>query len=137
MKGRLFLVALVAAAAFLFLRWPRINEVQTGKTTEYPDLVPLDARGSVPTVAKIVKGTLAHLPGWRLVGEGTGPAGASIQALHRTPPFGFEEDVTIQVRPEGGRTRVSVRSKSRSLDWDFGQNARNIRELLAAVRASL
>lgn len=34
---------------------------------------------------------------------------------------------------EGGKTLVSVRSASLTGYWNFGQNARNIRELLAAV----
>jgi uncharacterized protein (DUF1499 family) len=32
---------------------------------------------------------------------------------------------------------VSVRSRSRLGKWDFGQNARNIRELLAALDQEL
>jgi uncharacterized protein (DUF1499 family) len=67
------------------------------------------------------------------VGVGKGSAGAEIQAVHTTAVLRLKDDVTIRVRREGSRTRVSVRSKSRIGAWDFGQNARNIRELLEAL----
>ena len=126
---RLALLALVAAVAAAVLAWPRINVVETGKTPEYPDLQPKTYRASAEKVTKAVKSTLATLPRWRLVGEGTGPAGGEIQALHTTL-VRLEYDVIIRIRNEKGRIQVSVRSKSRSFDWDFGQNARNIRSFL-------
>jgi uncharacterized protein (DUF1499 family) len=45
----------------------------------------------------------------------------------------FKDDVTIRVRRTGGRTVVSVRSRSRIGKLDFGQNARNIREFFEAL----
>ncbi len=130
--GRLLLLGLAGAALGAFLAWPRINSVETGKTPEYPELQPKEYGASVERITKAVKAALAGLPRWRLVGEGTGPAGAEVQALHTTL-VRLEYDVTIRVRREKGKTQVSVRSKSRALDWDFGQNARNIRALLAAL----
>lgn len=134
--GRLLLLALAGAALYAFLAWPRINVVETGKTPEYPDLQPRAFKASPERVTKGVKSALATLPRWRLVGEGTGPAGGEIQALHTTL-VGLEYDVMIRIRSEKGRTQVSVKSKSRSLDWDFGQNARNIRELIAELGRGL
>ena len=133
---RVGLQARVAAAAGAVLAWPRINLVETGKTPEYPELQPKEYGASVERVTKAVKAAMAALPRWRLVGEGAGPAGAEIQAAHSTL-LRLEYDVTIRIRREKGRTHVSVRSKSRSLAWDFGQNARNIRELLAALDRAL
>ena len=49
----------------------------------------------------------------------------------------FEDDVTIRIRRKAGKTQLSVRSSSRVGKWDFGQNARNIRKLLAALDARL
>jgi hypothetical protein len=49
----------------------------------------------------------------------------------------LKDDVTVRARREGGRTRVSVRSRSHLRVWDFGRNARNIRELLAALDAEM
>ena len=130
--GRLVILGLAGAALGAFLAWPRINAVETGKTPEYPDLQPKVYGASVETVTKAVKAVLASLPRWELIGEGRGPMGAEIQAVHTTL-LRLEHDVTIRIRREKGRTHVSVRSKSRTLAWDFGQNARNIRELLGAL----
>jgi uncharacterized protein (DUF1499 family) len=60
----------------------------------------------------------------------------AIQASHATL-VGFRDDVTVKIRRERGRTVVSIRSRSRTGAWDFGQNARNIRELQAALDAGL
>ena len=49
----------------------------------------------------------------------------------------YKDDVTIRVRREGGRTRVSVRSKSRIGRADFGQNARNIQLFLRELDQEL
>jgi uncharacterized protein (DUF1499 family) len=50
-----------------------------------------------------------------------------------TRVFRFKDDVNVRIRREGAKTKVSVRSKSRMGTMDFGQNARNVRELLAAL----
>jgi uncharacterized protein (DUF1499 family) len=137
MWKRVLLAAAVAAVAAAYLTWPRINDVETGRTPEYPDLQPRTYGAGEEAVVRAVKGVFARLPRWRLVGEARGPAGIAIQAEHRTRVFRFTDDVTVRIRREGGRTVVSVRSRSRIGRVDFGQNARNIRELLAALDAEL
>jgi len=133
--GRITIVALVAAAVWAVTAWPRINDVETGRTPEYPDLQPRQYAASVDAVSKAVQGAIEELPGWTVVGSGKGPEGAFVSAVHEIPVLRFKDDVTVKIRREGGRTTLSARSHSRSLDWDFGQNARNLRELLAAVDA--
>jgi uncharacterized protein (DUF1499 family) len=133
---RLTLVVLAVGVAWAAVAWPRINDVQTGHTPEYPDLRLHDYAASPEKVAQAVKEVLGHLPRWTLVGVGQGPGGHSIQAVHQTA-FVLKEDITIQIRREGARTRVNVRSRSQDAPWDLGQNARNIRELLAALDAQM
>jgi uncharacterized protein (DUF1499 family) len=60
-----------------------------------------------------------------------------VSAVHETRVFRFKDDVTVTIRRKGGKTVVSVRSKSRIGEWDFGQNARNIRDLFQALDAEL
>jgi uncharacterized protein (DUF1499 family) len=133
----LLLVAIAAAAVWAITAWPHINDVETGKTPEYPDLKPRDHAASVATVAHAAKAVIARMPAWTFVGAGQGPAGTEIQAVHTTRVWRFKDDVTIRITRPGGRTRVSVRSKSRVGAWDFGQNARNIREFLGALDREL
>lgn len=133
LAGRLALVALLAGGLYAHTTWPLLNSVETGRTPEYPDLTPRDYGASVESVTRSVKAVLVRLPRWRLVGEGKGPAGGEVQAVRTALVPGVVSEVTIRLRREGGRTRVSVRSVSRDLPWDLGQNARNVRELLAAL----
>ena len=134
---RLALLLLALGAIWAATAWPRINNVQTGRTPEYPDLRVHDYAASPEKVAQAVKEVLGRLPGWTLVGAGQGSAGHAVQAVHETGFFVLKEDITIQIRREGARTRVSVRSRSQAGPWDLGQNARNIRELLAALDAQV
>jgi uncharacterized protein (DUF1499 family) len=132
-KQVLFLGAVVGAI-FLATAWPRINQVETGKTPEYPDLRPRDYGANVDSVVKAVKNAATRLPRWEIVGIGKGPIGSEIQAVKTLPLLPvLKYDVSIRVHREGGRSRVSVRSRSRTEPWDFGQNARNVRELLDAL----
>jgi uncharacterized protein (DUF1499 family) len=132
MKTVLKLVLLVLAVLLVwaYATWPRINDVETGKTPEYPDLRPKMYAASEAKVAKAAEDAVGHLPRWTLVGSGNGPGGHSIQAVSTTRLWRFNDDVTIKIHREGPWTYVNVRSKSRIGKGDFGQNARNIRAFL-------
>lgn len=129
----LVLLLLLGALAWAYTAWPVLNDVETGRTPQYPELQPRSYAAPPEQVVAAVKDALGSLPRWRLVGSGSGPGGARLEAVHTTLVWRFEDDVTVKVTREAGRTRVSVRSRSRIGRADFGQNARNIRELLAAV----
>ena len=135
--GWLALIALGGAALWAATAWPRLNVVETGRTPEYPDLQDRTYSASPARVGDAVRSALADRPRWKVVGSGQGPGGAALSLVHETPVFRFKDDVTVKIRRQGGRTVVSVRSQSRIGGWDFGQNARNIRELLAALDAEL
>lgn len=125
--------AVVTALAVALTTWPLINDVETGKTPEYPDLRVKEYAASPERVAKALEAALGKLPRWEIVGSGHGQASHSIQAVHTTRVFRFKDDVGVRIWREGEMTRLTVRSKSRIGRGDFGQNARNIRELLAAL----
>jgi hypothetical protein len=129
---RLLLLVLLAGAAWAFFAWPRLSDVTTGQTKEYPDLQDKSYATSETRVAEAAKTAVARLSGWTFKGAGTGPGGFALQA-ERKDRLGFVYEVTVRMQREGGRTRVRVRSRSRTGKIDFGQNARNIRELLAAL----
>lgn len=132
------LFAAAAGAAFVaFSTWPRINDVETGRTPEYPALQPRRYAADVETVLRAARESVASLPRWELVGSGSGPAGGELRAVRTTRLLRFKDDVTVRVRRQDGGTVVSVRSKSRVGKGDFGQNARNVEEFLAALDARL
>jgi uncharacterized protein (DUF1499 family) len=137
LMSRLALVALALIAAWAVTAWPRINDVETGRSPEYPDLQVRTYTASPGQVAEALKKALDGRPGWTVVGSGQGPGGTVVSAVHQTRVFRFEDDVTVKIRRQDGATTVSVRSRSRVGKWDFGQNARNIRDLLTALDSSL
>ena len=133
MGRRLLLLVGALGAIGLALAWPRLNDVETGRSPEYPDLKPRDFSSSVPETAKSAQKAMERI-GWTFVGSGSGPRGAELRAVH-TSLIRLQEEVTVRLSVADGRTRVSVRSRSTLLPWDFGQNARNIRELFRAFDA--
>ncbi len=125
-------IAVPVAVVAALVSWPILDEVETGKTPEYRDIVPRDYTSTEATVGKAAKAAVERLSGWQLVGSGSGPGGTEIRAV-ATSRLPLTSDVTIRIRRTGGRTQVSVRSKSRKWPLDLGQNARNIRAFLAEL----
>jgi uncharacterized protein (DUF1499 family) len=130
---KLVLVVIAVGAVVALTSWPRIADVETSRTPEYPDLKDQSYVASETRVVEAAKEAIASLPRWTFVGAGKGPEGSQIQAVATTRWLRFKDDVTIRVRRTGGRTVVSVRSRSRVGKLDFGQNARNIREFFGAL----
>ena len=133
-RTTLGVIGVVAAGAVVAcLAWPRIHQVETGRTPEYPDVKPRSYAAADDRVAAAVKTAIGRLPRWRVVGAASGAKGTDIQAEHAIPLVGLKEDITVQVRRQSGRSEVRVLSRSPSMPWDFGQNARNVRQLLDEV----
>jgi len=130
---RLLLLLVVAGAVAAFLAWPRLNVVETGRTPEYPDLQPREYAASEQRVTEALKAAAGRLSRFAFVGAGRGPGGSEVHYVASTPVLRFKDDVNVRIRREGAKTKVTVRSKSRMGTMDFGQNARNVRELLAAL----
>ena len=134
-KAALVLAALGAALAYT--RWPRINDVETGRTPEYPDLRVQRYAATEERVTRAARAAVTALPGWELIGSGRGPGGSELQAVARTRVLRFKDDVTVKVRRREGASEVSVRSHSRVGRADFGQNARNIRAFQAEMERQM
>ncbi|MBI2080324.1 MAG: DUF1499 domain-containing protein [candidate division NC10 bacterium] len=135
-------VALVALYVLPFLSrvgvfslWPVINRVETGATPEYPALQPLTVALPAGRVFNVALAVARTLPRWTVVKAD--PATGLIEAEARTRLWRFVDDVTIRVAAKAGRTTVSVISASRVGRGDLGQNARNIRAFLGALRRAL
>jgi uncharacterized protein (DUF1499 family) len=116
---------------------PPSAEVEAAQKAAYPDIEPamvdLEAEQAYRLALRLVKEL-----GWRVV-DSTGPnlrgdGVAHIDALDRSPVFGFGADIAIRVRPLANQTRIDVRAVSRVGKHDFGANARRVRRFLAEVR---
>jgi uncharacterized protein (DUF1499 family) len=124
-------VLVVLGAALVAGRWPMINDVRTGQTPEYPDILPRYLPGEPDRVFEAALG-IARGKGWEIV-EADATEGR-IEAVATTRLLRFRDDVTIRVRPAGqGGSRVDMHSRSRIGRGDFGTNARRIRAFQEAL----
>jgi uncharacterized protein (DUF1499 family) len=98
----------------------------------YPDLAPLTLDLPLDAVFRRALEAARDM-GWEIVDSD--PARGRIEATATTPWFGFKDDVVIRVRPEGGGSRVDVRSVSRVGRSDVGTNARRIEDYLQELSA--
>jgi uncharacterized protein (DUF1499 family) len=133
--GSFIALVLLASSPFMLrLLWPRINEVQTGATPEYPDIQPQRFRQPFD---KVFDAALAssQAMGWDLR-EANREQGI-IEAIATTRILKSKDDVTLTVTREGDTTVVNVRSKSRWGKGDLGVNARRIRAFQAELAKRL
>lgn len=132
----LVVVALVAGAVVAATRWPRLNQVETGRTPEYSQLQERELAASEAAVGRAARAAVEALPGWTLVGGGAGRGGTAIQAVAANP-VRLKTEITISIRRQGAKTRVRVLARSRFGPWDFGQGARHIEAFLAELERGL
>lgn len=120
--------------------WLLINDVETGKTPEFPDIqpqaFPLDPRTTLEECEAVAR----TLPRWTVVNVDV--PGRRIEAIYKTKVIGFRDDLSIWVSSDDGTgSVVNMRGKSRVGRSDFGQNAKTILSfqvaLGVAVRARL
>lgn len=105
----------------------------------YPDIEPLFVSAN-PQEAYEAALEIVSKRKWRVVDARSPQAGrrdGRIEAVARTPVFGFRDDVVIRVRPAPDGARIDFRSASRYGRIDFGTNASRIRALAEAVDDTL
>jgi uncharacterized protein (DUF1499 family) len=108
-------------AAFV---WPTINDVKTGATPEYADLLPQRFNQPYDDVYAASLAA-ARAMEWEVTEENREQG--QILAVATTRIFRFKDDVTVTVSREGAAAVVNVRSHSRIGKGDLGANARRIR----------
>jgi hypothetical protein len=136
--GSIVALVLLASSPFIVrFIWPRVNDVKTGATPEYPDIQPQRFNQPFDRVFDAAMGA-AQAMGWEMR-EADRSLGV-IEAI-ATPPllkfFRFKDDVTVTITLEGASTIVNVRSKSRVGKGDLGINARRIRAFQAELAKRL
>lgn len=71
------------------------------------------------------------MPSWMLLAADR--SARRLQAVHHTRICRFADDIEAWIVPGDQGSQVFCRSMSRIGFWDFGQNARNLRQLLSRV----
>lgn len=133
--GSVIALVLLASSPFILrLIWPRINDVKTGATPEYPDIQPQRFNQPFDKVFEVAANA-AQAMGWEI--RETDRERGIIEAIATIPVFKFKDDVTVTITREGDATIVNLRSKSRVGKGDLGANARRIRAFQAELAKRL
>ena len=135
LSGGLLFAALLGGLLISSLIWPRINDVKTGETPEYPELQPQHFRVAAYRAFDAALAT-AHELGWEILREDR--QAGEIDAMETTRILHFKDDVTITVKPGlGENCSVYVHSRSRVGKGDLGTNARRIKRFQAELAKRL
>jgi uncharacterized protein (DUF1499 family) len=108
--------------------------------TAYPDIGPMLVSVAPEVAYEAARGVIARrrdtpiAPLWRVI-ELRAPLASArregrIEAVAYTSLMGLRDDVVVRFRAEADGTRIDARSSSRYGSFDFGANARRIRNLM-------
>lgn len=135
------LVGVIALAVALQVDdWSRdltSNTAQTSEGADDPDLRPLATSTTGAKLAADVKRAAESLPGWSVVAVDTGQLEVVVRLVRTTKLFRFKDDITVRIVDQGPQRLLTVTSRSRVGKGDLGQNPRNIKELLGAIRSQI
>lgn len=140
-------LALLLAACWLLFTvddWSRdltTNRASTSPAARNPSLRPIVSTLPASELADRAQASARQLPGWEVAGREEASGEISLRFIRTTRLMRFKDDITVHVRPlaaEGeALCEVSAHSKSRVGKADFGQNPRNLAELMDKLRSSL
>ncbi len=113
------------------------NVAETSWSAVDPALRPIAIELSTEGVVTAVKEVVTTLPRWTIVGEERDGGLAVLRFVRTSGLFRFKDDITVLVEDERSHRVVSATSRSRVGKGDLGQNPRNLRALMGAVRQRL
>ena len=98
------------------------------------DLVPTHLNEAPPQAYERALRVARGMPTWTITKAD--PEAMSIEAVATSGLFRFQDDVVIRISPDGGGSRVDMRSKSRDGKGDMGANANRIRAYSRALTSA-
>jgi uncharacterized protein (DUF1499 family) len=149
MMTALYIVAAIAAALLLVLvvfvaaqveDWSRdltTNFAATADDAADERLRPVEASLSPAELAEQVEAAAQTLKNWRRESRQEAAGAIDLHFVRTTPALRFRDDIRVRIEPRAGGSRLTAQSRSRIGKGDLGQNPRNLRELLGAVRTRL
>ncbi|HZN33281.1 MAG TPA: DUF1499 domain-containing protein [Pirellulaceae bacterium] len=141
--GGLAIATVAAILIFLVAQvedWSRdltTNSAETTSDAADERLRPIETALPPTELARHVESAVTSLKNWRQVERKGSGGNIEFHLLRTTPVLGFQDDIRVRIEPAGGGARLTAQSRSRVGKGDLGQNPRNLRELLDAVRSRL
>jgi uncharacterized protein (DUF1499 family) len=112
-----------------FLRIRNFSELDEPGSPELANVVlPLAPVEALDHIVRVV----STLPLWYV--ESSSAADGTLHLTRRTRLFRFVDDIRLRLEGVAGGTRLQGRSQSRVGLSDLGQNRRNLRALITALR---
>jgi uncharacterized protein (DUF1499 family) len=111
---------------------PQLSQLQRAA---YPDVAPIYTPLPAHRAFDAALAVAQSMPGWIVVAAHAEEG--DIEASQRSRWFGFTDDIVIRVAPDGGGTRIDMRSASRKGTSDYGVNAARIRAYMSALKGDL
>lgn len=118
------------------------NDAATSDAAKNPSLRPVAAGLPPRDAAKLVVTAALQLPGWEFVGTEELEEEIVLRFVRTTRLMRFKDDITVRIHSAADglsstKCEISAESKSRIGKGDFGQNPRNLAELMDKVRSLL
>lgn len=111
------------------------NVAATDESASDSRLHPIRSPHQPVTLSAMVEEHAGNLPRWQLVERSDESGVITLHFVRTTPLMRYKDDIRVRIEPgpEGG-SLLTAESRSRIGRGDLGQNPRNLRELLGAVR---
>jgi len=147
LRGRVLLVLIVCLLALPlvvvllqvddFGRDFTTNVAETSWSATDAALRPTAMDRPTDEIVTAIKEAVTTLPRWTIVAEERDGGLAVLRFVRTSGLFRFKDDITVLVEDERSRRVISATSRSRVGKGDLGQNPRNLRALMGAVRQRL
>jgi uncharacterized protein (DUF1499 family) len=123
-----------------FIDWFTKNTYATRTDAAEPLLRPRNYCKSITEVLAAVQAAVRAIPGWTVVETRETERDGKLHATRTTRLWRFVDDINVELSRDPGPNAVAtlnVHSKSRVGAADFGQNRRNILELVKQLDARI
>jgi uncharacterized protein (DUF1499 family) len=97
-------------------------------------LRPIDSPLAPAELAAQTVAAASRLPGWRLLEQSAAAGRIDLHFVRTTAVMRFQDDIRVHVVPREVGSHLTAESRSRIGKGDFGQNPRNLREMLDQLR---
>ena len=137
--GLAVLVIIVLGLFSQLENWRRdltTNHASLDARSDDPRMHPIVIAEPLPDVVNRIARWVDQTPLWSLESSEVSDTQASMHLTRTTRIFAWVDDIHVQLSKVDGGLRLDAESKSRVGKADFGQNPRNLQELLAGISAA-